>query len=152
MILDSLRSQYRYEGVKEITRIALDTSVSYNVFINKFFIPFKEELTAGNPEYEKELMQLFYYCVNNALTCMKTALKTYVDQFNNDIDLTATIFSDVLFTNPMIRNTYYDVCTHCAVEIYFKLREYGFLSDENVYVLENIYPQFTTLTIFPLGN
>jgi hypothetical protein len=152
MILNTSRTWHRYEGVKEITRIVIDTSLSHNEFMNRFFVPFKEELTAGNPEYEKELLQLFYYCVNNALTCMNTSLKSYIDKFISDIDLTATIFSDVLFTNPMIRSIYYDTCTYCALDIYFKLKEYRFLSDENIYVLDNVYPQFTTLTIYPLGN
>jgi len=152
MILNTSRTQHRYRGVEEITRIVIDTSVSYNVFVNRFFTPFKNELTAQNPEYEKELLQLFYQCINFALMCMETSLKTYTDKFTNDLDLSATIFSDVLFTNPLIRSVYYDTCNYCALDIYFKLKEYGFLSDENIYVLDSVYPQFTILTIYPLGN
>lgn len=136
-------------GVPQYTRIVLDNRDARNTFYNQFVNRFYQELTSGVPKYTKELEQFYHHTLTIIFCSIGEGFKTYIDKVATDLDLSATIFADAIMANPLIRNTYYDASIAVALDVFFRLRTYGFLSNDNVYVLEQTQTDFIIIGIYP---
>jgi hypothetical protein len=136
-------------GVNQPTRIIVDDRMARHEFFSTAIYSFDSLLTRNDPARREELINIYLNSVNTALTCIEEDFQTYVNSISSQLDHTQTIFAEEILANPMIA-TAIDQANHVlSIYIYFKLREFGFISDSNTYVLDMLGSDFYVLTVYP---
>lgn len=136
-------------GVKEAIRIIVDDRMARHEFLSTCVYIYDGQLTKNDPIRRQDLINIYLNSVNTALACMTEDLQGYLEAANAQLDHTQTIFAEEILANPMISKAIDNASQVLSLYIYFKLHEFGFVSDDNIFVLDTLGADFYLITVYP---
>lgn len=138
-----------YPGVTQPIQIIIDDRAARHEFFTTALFPFDSILTKNDQGRRSELANIYINSVNTSLVCIEEDFQSYIDAVSNQLDHTQTIFSEEIIANPMVRKAINDATYSLSSYIYFKLFEFKFISDSNIFVLDFLGPDFYLITVYP---
>ena len=130
--------------------VIIDDQQLRKSFENKVYIPYYHYLAGANGRYGNQISDIYYAIVDTMLSNLDEdiSLVDFVNQNLENVNLTATVFSDVIAMSAELTQVIMDFVREACVYFYMYMRSYQLLRKDTTYVLVSIDISYITIMLY----